>query len=142
MSACDTCREPGHCCRNIRLFGARRSPAEHGEVVIPATLDPVKYLGSIQGEDLPMLPKAPRQTFEPRPLPDWNGPLIGETVQTWTWSCPRLTAAGRCGDYERRPRMCRMFEPVIDTMCLMHDPAEAARLSRAPQAVVTAECTP
>lgn len=120
MSACDTCRAPGFCCRNIRLFGNRPSPAANGEVAFPASLDTVRVLDEIQGEALPFKPVATRETFEPRRLPDWDGPIIGETLQTWTWSCPRLGADGRCTDYENRPRMCRSFEPVVDTLCLMN----------------------
>lgn len=140
MSACDTCRDPGACCRNIRLWGGERGPIRqrlsNGEFLVPEGSDPVRFLGGLAGkysgqEPLPFLPKVKRDTFEPRPLPDWDGPLIGETLSTYSWSCPRLLPNGRCGDYENRPWLCRVYEPKADTTCVEYDPAVAEALRKA-----------
>lgn len=116
MSACDTCRSPGHCCRNIRLFGSR-SIAPNGEVVIPDDVDPKRYVASINGECLPFEPAAKLVTYG-ADLPGRFDGLAIPTGSTWSWSCPRLQADGRCGDYENRPFLCRSFKPGEDSLCL------------------------
>jgi Fe-S-cluster containining protein len=103
MTACDTCRVPGFCCTNIRLF----TPS--GEFTIWDTDEPGQALRERQPEPLPFLPLAKLRTFK---APEG-------AYSTWGWTCTRLTAEGRCGDYENRPALCRSFVPIEDLRCLM-----------------------
>jgi Fe-S-cluster containining protein len=38
----------------------------------------------------------------------------------WRFACPLLGADGRCTDYERRPQICRNYEPGQDGLCALH----------------------
>ena len=35
-----------------------------------------------------------------------------------TFNCVNLTKDGRCGDYENRPWLCRVFEPGEGPLCV------------------------
>lgn len=36
------------------------------------------------------------------------------------WQCKNLTPEGRCGDYENRPNLCRIYEPGEDRLCAVY----------------------
>lgn len=70
---------------------------------------------------LPFMPLEPVSCFA-----DSNGALY----QVWTFRCTNLLTNGRCGDYEHRPQLCRLYEPLQDGLCVMR----ANRLLPAPPA--------
>lgn len=125
MSKCDTCALPGYCCRSIRLFGQRVTPLGF-EVTFSDELDPAKALKAISVHDLPFVPVARRETYQPADPPGWEGAPISPTRSTWTYSCPRLGEDGRCTDYDNRPWLCRQFAPEDDALCLHYQGAEGS----------------
>jgi Fe-S-cluster containining protein len=42
----------------------------------------------------------------------------GRDYVTVSYDCPNLTAAGRCGIYETRPKLCRIFVPGTNELCV------------------------
>lgn len=102
MSLCDTCAQPGHCCRKFDLGTSR------GEVLVPEYEDPATVLDWFTSEPLP---------FEPL-----ERKKAGEGASTWWWTCPKVTAEGRCSIYADRPQLCRQFEAGSDPLCVHHVP--------------------
>lgn len=103
-SACDTCKDPGYCCKRLML-------------------------GGVTEEKFPTLAEAREVAkhwpFEPNGLPF----LPMRVVQGhWLFTCPRLDwETGRCKDYENRPALCRNYQPLSDPLCAMYvPPAQAA----------------
>jgi Fe-S-cluster containining protein len=45
-----------------------------------------------------------------------------EVRGTWFWraSCARVTPEGTCSIYDKRPRMCQVFKPILDYPCALH----------------------
>ena len=94
MSLCDTCHSPGHCCRDMNLYGnGLEDPdmLEHEAVEI------------LNAMDLPFVPYGR----------DNQGAL--------RFMCPHLTNEGRCGVYENRPDTCRNFEPASGPLCVYYE---------------------
>lgn len=102
LDLCGECGDPGRCCRDIRLYsgGAGLSEAE-------TKLDALVWLATAYHSD------------------EWMGnmglPFLPDRKEDgmWVLSCPRLTPDGRCGDYENRPRLCRIFRPGEEHPCAM-----------------------
>ena len=115
MSACDTCKDPGYCCRGLVLSN-----------IFPAKMPRDKvYQHIAEGTD----PYGACVEFEPcpqfRPMRTSaryirRGQTEPESV-TWRFSCDWLDEDGRCGDYENRPRLCVAFEPKSDPLCIEYD---------------------
>lgn len=104
MSLCDTCAEPGKCCRYFNLQGGNFGRGETAIEVLArlATIvtDPDSAHITETGQiGLPFLPLFRRQ----------DG--------IWLLWCPRLTREGRCGDYEHRPGLCKDYQPLDDWLC-------------------------
>ncbi len=106
MSACDTCPKPGSCCKGFTLNNGTHSPA--------FTADRWADLGTeyAKRNGLPFIPLEPYK---------------GESEFGWTddkvgirWTCKNLTPEGRCGDYENRPNLCRIYEPGSDRLCAVY----------------------
>lgn len=41
----------------------------------------------------------------------------GEEYVSVRFDCPHVTAVGRCGIYQTRPKLCRQFVPMEDQLC-------------------------
>lgn len=98
MSLCDTCAQPGHCCRKFDLSSSR------GEVLVPEYEEPTNILSWVSSEDLPFVPLERK--------------VAGAEASTWWWTCPKLTSEGRCSIYDERPGICRQFEAGSDPLCV------------------------
>ena len=63
---------------------------------------------------------------ESRPMPfvPWQRVRTADD-EFWRWRCTELTADGRCGIYENRPRACQVFEPASDPLCVHWRGAES-----------------
>lgn len=92
MSTCDTCREPGRCCKRLHL--------QWGDGWTPHAETPLDAIVIMARAWLPFVPLGKTK----------DGALI--------WSCPLLDADGRCGDYENRPQLCRDYQPQEDPLCV------------------------
>lgn len=110
-SVCETCPDPGHCCRKFVLsggnfaFGAESTEvaedilAQHNEVI----RDYNKRI------DLPT---------EHRVMP--FKPLERTEEGVWFWTCPKLDdKTGRCTIYPDRPETCIAYEPGTDHLCVI-----------------------
>lgn len=62
---------------------------------------------------LPFLPEhvIPTKYFE--------GDAVSPLDREWVYSCIHLTGEGRCGNYDERPNLCRIFRAGIDQPCAM-----------------------
>lgn len=92
MSACDTCRSPGHCCHDFILmkdFGTKA--------------DARRYM---RDHVLPFYPM--------RAVPHIDG--------WFRFDCHWIGDDGRCKHYEDRPQTCRLYEPLTDGLCIEHVP--------------------
>lgn len=135
---CQTCAAPGACCKDFPL--THYFPVEATAAEVRAWV-----------WDKHRLPFLPSSAWISAPC-GWNdkGDVIkprssGQTVGTlWRFRCPHLGEAGRCGIYMARPRLCRVFEPERDMLCVHYQPrnaheADAMRLKLIPE---TPEVTP
>ena len=114
MSLCDSCREPGHCCK--RLFLSRESSGPVTEWT------PLHALARMAAEWLPFILQGERLAYQ---TPE------GAHYSHFAMTCPLLTSDGRCGDYEHRPQLCRDFEPGSTPLCIEHVPdAQSASAQR------------
>jgi Fe-S-cluster containining protein len=98
VTICDTCREPGYCCKRLMLGGVT-------EKAYPTKLEALAI--------------AARWPFEPMGLP-----FLPVTVLDgyWLFTCPKLDwDTGRCTDYENRPTLCRTYEPKSDPLCIEYE---------------------
>lgn len=102
-SACDTCRQPGHCCVgfHLNLSGLDDMPMEEAAARVAQLTSPA--------EDGRMVPTP----F----LPLWHDP-----AGRWRWWCPVLQRDGRCGDYANRPEPCHLYQPGTDRLCAEYVP--------------------
>jgi len=115
MSLCDTCRDPGVCCRGMSLNivyppeMTRKEVAEHTH----AGTNPYSEKKS---EPLPSFnPIRPSGRYISR------GQRKPDSVR-WLYSCTNLDEeTGRCNDYENRPKLCRDFEPASNPLCVHYD---------------------
>ena len=108
-SLCDKCFAPGTCCKRLRL-------SKGGDEVTFWDDEPEAVQTFLDGQ------KAPFEVIETLgPWPDEAGRLYSAK----TFGCPKLLPNGRCGDYENRPEICRIFEPASDQLCVHFRGAEA-----------------
>jgi Fe-S-cluster containining protein len=47
-------------------------------------------------------------------------PLDQDEKGTWRYWCLNLLPNGRCGDYENRPGLCRLYVAGSDGLCVHH----------------------
>lgn len=125
-SPCDSCRDPGACCRAFTVnidFPVGMERDEVREHVRKGT-DP--FGGRRRHEKLPH--------FEPlRPSRWWagNGARRPERVN-WMFDCAALGPDGRCTVYDDRPDVCRAYEPKSDPMCVEFDGPWRGRMFKLP----------
>lgn len=105
MSACDTCPKPGNCCNDFSLTGGGSIWAK-GFSVDSWMEGGTQYMKDI---GLPFLPLRIDEKIES---------VGGEVALRYT--CPLVTPAGRCGDYENRPQLCRDYQPGDDRLCVLY----------------------
>jgi len=115
VSLCDKCYAPGTCCRELTLtvnFWAEE-----------------EVTNQLLRERISNHPGNKNVPFEPvrqsvRVEHDKNGRAYGP----WVWRCPKLLKNGRCGDYDNRPDVCRIFEPGENRLCVHFQGAEGVDL--------------
>lgn len=101
MSLCDTCTNPGHCCKSFVLW-TNELEATEGWAPKPMTEIEVRR----------------KMVSNPDKWPFVLASVDPDGVARW--SCPKLDSRGRCSIYEQRPQLCRDFEPGSDPeMCVM-----------------------
>jgi Fe-S-cluster containining protein len=116
MSLCDTCVQPGHCCRDIPIHTSAWGNFYPHQW-------PEKAAEQLERE-LPGHPFIPLR-LEMYPL-DVIDPTAEGPYGFGRWSCKNLTPDGRCGDYDNRPNLCKNYEAGSDRLCVMYVPPEAA----------------
>lgn len=105
-SMCDTCKDPGHCCRAFNLDG--------------------KYFayGSTRQEVQAQLNSRSQTMFRPLQRNMILENMCGEPhLERWSVTCTWLGADGRCTNYNKRPKVCRDYEPLSTSLCC-HSPHE------------------
>ena len=103
MSLCDKCFAPGACCKNLFL-----SRGSEPRTVWLGSRDYI--IGQLRRDGLPFEPAEPRGR--------WIDEASGSAYGAFTYSCPKLEANGRCGDYENRPDVCSGYVPRSDALCV------------------------
>lgn len=116
MSLCDTCTDPGHCCRQITLWGNGIEYMTQAEAEAQMRTN----TGSMMADGSPG-PFVFTGTIEKLVYYDLNGAELPkpEIRAVNTWSCPHLLPTGRCGAYENRPKLCKDYEPGSCRSCAM-----------------------
>lgn len=99
-SLCDTCKSPGYCCRRIHLYG--------GGIEDPSLLD------EDVADKLAEYEEWEESNGNEFPFVVFGRGESGSVLVT----CPKLGNDGRCTIYERRPTLCRNYEPKSDTLCV------------------------
>lgn len=115
MSLCDTCRDPGHCCRGFNLSG------NDGQVTFWDDAPPSLESG---------FPFVPLHRID-----QWTvefGPDTGRTYSAWRWACSKLGADGRCTIYADRPTLCRDYEAGSDPLCVEFEQSKPRRFKGIP----------
>ena len=116
-SACDTCRDPGYCCRNFTLsvvFPAGMHRDDVDKHVAEGT-DPWGEPGQRDGEATPFM-----HPIRITGRLAYRGQHKPHGVK-WGFSCDRLGPDGRCMQYEDRPSICRSYKPKTDLLCIEYD---------------------
>ncbi|MCH8243551.1 MAG: hypothetical protein IH897_13215 [Planctomycetes bacterium] len=112
-SACDTCRDPGYCCRNIGLSVLFPAEMHRGEVDKHIAEATCPWTGEDDGgEKMPFMHPIRVTTRYA-----YRGQHKPHGVK-WGFSCDRLGKDGRCMQYEDRPEVCRNYEPKTDLLCI------------------------
>lgn len=98
MSLCDTCMDPGRCCRWMSLSGGPPDPRTGKRIGEPMSLEDAEHMAMRFG--LPFMP--------------------GEQDETgrWRYTCTALGDDGRCQVYETRPKLCRDYAAGSDGLCV------------------------
>ncbi|WP_435018499.1 YkgJ family cysteine cluster protein [Tundrisphaera sp. TA3] len=114
MSLCDNCYSPGSCCKSLRLISEN---PETGELY-PRTFWDDSSIDE-QTKDWANFPFTPNEK-----LNTYTEEGSGRTYSEWNYNCRNLLPSGRCGDYENRPELCRIYEPASDGLCVHYQGAE------------------
>jgi Fe-S-cluster containining protein len=106
VKSCDSCHAPGACCKGFVLTNMRVKDdlnwKESSEIFLTQKSD----LGLTRFYAVSKV----------------TGSQRDGTVAV-RLNCSSLTKEGRCGDYENRPNLCRVFEPGSDPLCAEYDHA-------------------
>lgn len=110
-SICDSCIDPGYCCRAIPI-GSYFPPDMTGKEVTKSIRSGVRPDGK-KHEKMPMmtaLRRAKLYGVKGDKKPRWA---------RWLFECSNLNKrTGRCKDYKNRPEMCKRFKPESDELCV------------------------
>lgn len=112
MSACATCPRPGACCVAFPL--SLPLPRDYEQ----AKLEWQEWLART-GLNWPFELLRPLEDGAQR---EWQQYLGAGDKVIWRFTCPKLGADGRCTIYAERPQPCRDFEPLSDSLCVLHEP--------------------
>ncbi len=114
-SACDSCCDPGYCCRGLSLTTFFPVDMLREEV----------YQHTAEGTDPWGGHNTTEETPQFRPIR-----VAGRYIHpgqhkphgvTWSFSCDWLGEDGRCMDYKNRPKLCRSYKPKSDLLCIEYD---------------------
>jgi len=112
MSLCDTCREPGACCKGLAInirFPIEMPPDQVQKHVAEGT---PTYEGGPNHQPVPTFVPINRATY----LDDGE---LEPKYCTWRFNCTALDEeTGRCNIYRDRPQVCRDFEAGSDPICV------------------------
>jgi Fe-S-cluster containining protein len=115
-SICDTCVQPGTCCKDFGMPGFENRPTRRLQKKV------LRSLASALAED----GKAYRRG-DGHPLEGDTHYLAGLPFKpdkriddNWLYSCPHLGKDGRCKDYNNRPALCVSYQPRQDQLCVMY----------------------
>lgn len=117
-SMCDRCYAPGECCKRLTV-----NRTFWDDEPIGPQLEALKEAnpGNASLPWLPVKKRSPSFVSE-------DEETKGRKYSYWLFECPWLTAEGRCGNYEQRPEVCRIFEPGSDGICVHYQGAENSEL--------------
>lgn len=107
-SMCDRCLAPGHCCKRLTLSGT----VDGERIQDPMSFEKAEHL-ALKARLWMMRPAHQREDGR------------------WQWSCTQLLPNGRCGIYEDRPQLCRLYRPGEDGLCVHHWEKESDDATRA-----------
>jgi Fe-S-cluster containining protein len=93
MNACAACPDKGRCCREFYI-------SKDGIGILSDSLESVSEYVAKELE-LPFTP------------------LYNINEFGWVFKCDWLREDGRCGDYEHRPELCRLYHAGSSLLCLM-----------------------
>jgi len=99
ISLCAVCRQPGHCCTNIKV----NATWWDDEPLADQTL---RVLGVV------MTGRPTGERFVDH--------KTERTYGDYALDCTQLQVDGRCGIYDDRPYMCKHYPPGHDPLCVMH----------------------
>lgn len=116
-SLCESCFAPGQCCKRLHLY------RKGEEITYWADEGLAGVLREMEDDGLPFTPRNPKQFFTVDKLGDENH---GRRYMTVEYNCPWLLPNGRCGSYENRPDVCRVFEPGSEPLCVHWRGAEGS----------------
>jgi Fe-S-cluster containining protein len=104
--ACATCPKPGACCSGFRLVDidgeARTFWAYNWRQAATQKM---------AEEGLPFLPLEAGHRYKEKGGRAWVYP---------SFTCPKLGPDGRCTIYADRPKLCRIFIPKSDPLCVLY----------------------
>lgn len=112
MSACSYCAKPGHCCQRFYLY-VNSQPLTFWKDSWQA--DAEQWIKEV---DLPFRPDGVSGEYRV-PISSPVQPGDGREYVTLVFGCPHLTDQGRCGIYDARPSVCRMFSPGESPLCIL-----------------------
>lgn len=100
MSLCDTCIDPGACCRSMSISGGIPDPRTGKRIQDPMSFEEAEHFA--MRLSLPFVPG--EQDDDGR----------------WRFTCTALGDDGRCQVYETRPHLCRDYPAGRDGLCVHH----------------------
>jgi Fe-S-cluster containining protein len=104
-SICETCVEPGACCKELTLSVNGRTMRFHSDTWIKEATDEMAQRG------FSFLVPVGKEVFP-------NAP----SYVSVKFKCTKLGEDGRCTDYANRPGFCRTYEPGVEELCVMYKP--------------------
>lgn len=104
MSLCSICPKPGACCKGFQLFTTINGMRAEFTVPRSAWRDRAQSFLNLCG--LPYTLDGYRETSR-----------TSHSV-TPVFRCEHRTHEGRCGIWERRPKVCSDFLPAADPLCI------------------------
>lgn len=106
-SICDTCIEPGACCKKLVLHVNGR----------PLLYDKENWIEDAKKK------MADRGYSFLTPIEKEDHPVFRDNVIV-KFSCQLLGEDGRCNDYANRPGFCRSYTPGVEELCVMYKPID------------------
>ncbi len=105
MSLCDTCHSPGNCCKSMWLRGGLNNVLGSADATDLEIVDELDYIRSYYCDE------------------DHTFPFIlfgRDEFGNPKYMCPELGNDGRCKVYDKRPDVCRNYEPASDSLCVYY----------------------